>query len=306
MNNDKSCYYEVSRPSSKIFKKWEILNFNYRPQTVKFREEQLNTMMKYSKAVGSGYATANILLKGGYSTGKISTMQTYFHKLKKEHNKVKCVYIQCNNHNSKYKIYTEIHKVLTGIPVINGVHTTQLHNKIIKQIVKKELVLVVGLSEYNSMKNQNEMNNLCNSLLRVTETDKKAQISIIASTSRNDRNDYLLDEELQMIFQHLVIDFPPYTPDEIHEILKNRAEKAFHEGVISDEIIQIITKSTYSKRNLKHGLQLLLEAGHNAEQEQSSTIEKKHLITTNTLEGGGGVLKIENNKSSIKKPLKID
>jgi cell division control protein 6 len=73
----------------------------------------------------------------------------------------------------------------------------------------------------------------------------------------------------------------PYTSDQLFTILKYRAEQAFYEGVVDDEILKFIADYEGSDRggggNARNALEILLKAGDLAEQEGSNRIKIEHV-----------------------------
>jgi cell division control protein 6 len=290
VNNINFSFSGVLKSKDAIFKKRNVLKLSYDSDELSFRDEQLKIMAGVSKGIIKGQAISNMLLQGNISTGKTLTMRKFFELIKKEYSKVECVYIECHDHDTRYKVLIEIYKVLTGTELNNGVSTTILFNEIIKEIIIRNLVLVVGLDECNNMRTQEELNELYYSLLRASEKHKKAQISVIASTSKT--NHYTLNKEVMTVYQPLKIQFPAYTIEEIHSILKKIVDKGLQKGTIKEELIHQVAWCTFAIGDLRYGIEILSQSTELAEQEKSTIIEEKHIINTIQHHTRGGVVGI--------------
>ncbi len=84
-----------------------------------------------------------------------------------------------------------------------------------------------------------------------------------------------LSPQVQSVFLPEEILFQPYSVDEVRDILKYRVRFGFMQGVISDELIDTVTKYTAETGDLRVGINMLKRAGLNAERRASRTITKE-------------------------------
>ena len=63
----------------------------------------------------------------------------------------------------------------------------------------------------------------------------------------------------------------------MYGILKNRCEYGFRPDVISDDLIMEVAKRAYKRRDIRHGITMLRDAGLRADIEGSSIITKDFL-----------------------------
>ena len=108
------------------------------------------------------------------------------------------------------------------------------------------------------------------SLLRMHEGQPGAKVGVITILS-----DLTLDmardlsPQVQSVFLPEEIVFPQYSYEEIKDILKYRVRFGFMQGVISDELIEMIAKYTEDTGDLRVGINMLKRAGLNAERRAS-------------------------------------
>jgi len=116
------------------------------------------------------------------------------------------------------------------------------------------------------------------SLLRMHEVQPGAKVGVITILS-----DLTLDmardltPQVQSVFLPEEIAFPQYSSEEIKDILKYRVRYGFMQGVISDELIDVVTGYTADTGDLRVGINMLKRAGLNAERRASRSISKEDI-----------------------------
>ena len=83
---------------------------------------------------------------------------------------------------------------------------------------------------------------------------------------------YKLDPRLKSRLTPESLEFRPYSKQEIASILQNRINLAFSQGVISKEVLEIISSKTFELKDLRSGLFLLRESGLIAESKSQKQI----------------------------------
>jgi len=72
--------------------------------------------------------------------------------------------------------------------------------------------------------------------------------------------------------------FPPYTADQLFTILKQRAERAFHAGVVDDDVISYCAALAAREHgDARRALDLLRIAGEIAERENANKVSIEHV-----------------------------
>ncbi|MFB6256482.1 MAG: cell division control protein 6, partial [Haloplanus sp.] len=81
-----------------------------------------------------------------------------------------------------------------------------------------------------------------------------------------------LDGRVQSVFRPEEVYFPVYDADEIVDILSERVDRGFHDGVIGASELDRVAELTAESGDLRVGIDLLRRAGLNAEMRASRTI----------------------------------
>jgi len=218
-----------------------------------------------------------MILSGNYGTGKTLTINYIFSQAKKRYPNVKTAHINCKNHKSVYEIYLKIYESLFNRKRgVAGLSTFTIFNRIIKEIVSRNIILLICLDDISSAKSDRDLNNVLYNLLRAHETDKGAKITLFSVT--NDELTLFLDKNVQTVFNGINVNFTNYSYDEIHSILSERCDLGLYDGAISDEIISSIAEYTYNIGDLRKGFDKIYKAGLNAEYAGDYKILKSHFI----------------------------
>ncbi|MCJ7445435.1 MAG: cell division control protein 6, partial [Methanotrichaceae archaeon] len=131
--------------------------------------------------------------------------------------------------------------------------------------------LTVALDDINYLFHEKEIDHVLYSLLRAHETCPGARMGVIAILSEPALK-YIFDPRVSSVFQAEEVVFPLYTGEEIKDILHKRVQLGFYPGVISDEVLEIVTNYTEKSGDLRVGIDLLKRAGLSAERRASRNI----------------------------------
>lgn len=259
-----------------IFKEKEVFTIEYIPETVKYRNTQVEKILYNLKDnLDQQKRPYHMILNGSYGTGKTLTINYIFSQVEKRYPRVKTVHVNCKNYKSQYQIYLKIHeKLFNKRRRVDGLSTFNIFNNIINEIVRRNIILLVALDDISSVKSDRDLNNVLYNLLRASESDKNAKITVFSVT--NDKILLFLDKNVQTVFNGINVNFPNYSYDEIYNILSERCHLGLYNGAVSDEILNDLAKYTYDMGDLRKGFDEIYKAGLNAEYKGSHKILKSH------------------------------
>lgn len=274
--NQKTIWDSIEETQT-IFREKEVFTIEYIPETVNYRRSQIDKMLYNLKDnLDQHKRPYHMILNGSYGTGKTLTINHIFYQVEKRYPCVKTVHVNCKNYKSQYQIYLKIYESLFNKRRrVDGLSTFTIFNNIIKEITRRNIILLVALDDINSAKSDRDLNNVLYNLLRASESDKNAKITVFSVT--NDKIVLFLDKNVQTVFNGINVNFPNYSYNEIHNILSERCQLGFYDGVLSDEILNDLVKYTYDLGDLRKGFDEIYKAGLNAEMEGSHKILKSHL-----------------------------
>ncbi len=257
-----------------IFSREEYFELDYLPENLLHRESQIRSLQFSIAPAMRGATPLNAYCRGAPGTGKTSAVMKVFGELENATQKVVPVYINCQVDSTRYAIFAQIFKKLFGYPPpSSGISFKKLFSQIAKHLVEKKRVLIVALDDFNYLMASKEADEVLYSLLRMHEVQPGAKAGVITILS-----DLTLDmardltPQVQSVFLPEEIVFPQYSLDEIKDILRYRVRYGFMQGVISDELIDAVTKYTSDAGDLRVGINMLKRAGLNAERRASKTV----------------------------------
>lgn len=266
--------FEVKQ--TRVFLNKEVFEFSYVPEIYYYRDPQLNKMITHSNSLNFGIAPQNLMLTGGYATGKTSVLKYYFKALREQFANVICVYINCKLQHTEHQVYGKIYQQIFGKnSTIIGKSSERLLGKVIEHLVENKKVLIVALDDFDNLKNRGSLNKLLYGLLRAHEIAETVQISVFTVSNRGN---LLIDPDVETMFNRIPIFFSQYTESQMYGILKKRCQYGFYPNVISDELIHFIAKNAYDDGDLRYAIRSLSRAGEEAENAGTGKIIKDYLL----------------------------
>lgn len=257
-----------------IFRDEQVFNPNYLPDTLLYRDTELQTLIALLKPGLRGGKPHNTLVIGPPGTGKTTTVHTLFTEIEQASDRMIPVHINCKLSNTKFAVLSEIHKKIFGFrPPETGVPYTRVYAKVMTQLERKGLSLVVALDDIDFLFEQKYANDIMYDILRAYEQFPGVRTGVIAMLSREDFKE-VLATKLYSIFMPQEVSFAPYSSSEVYEILSARATAGFYPGVIAPELVEHIATLTASHGDLRVGITLLSSSGILAERDARRTIER--------------------------------
>ena len=260
-----------------VFRDEHVFEIDYVPETFRHRESQLDSLKYALRPAVRGSRPLNSVVRGPPGTGKTTAVQKLFGELGSETD-VWTVRVNCQVDATRYAVFSRIFEgVFDYEPPSSGVSFKKLFGQITDRLADEEAVLVVALDDVNYLFYENEASDTLYSLLRAHEADGHgetgAKIGVICVSS--DLSLGVIDEldtRVQSVFRPEEVYFPVYDADEIVDILRERAERGFHDGVLGAPELDRVAELTAESGDLRVGIDLLRRAGLNAEMRASRTV----------------------------------
>ncbi|WML66815.1 MAG: ORC1-type DNA replication protein 2 [Methanoregula sp. SKADARSKE-2] len=259
-----------------IFRDPEVLEIDYVPEQFEFRDTQMRELAFQIRPGLRGGRPLNTVCKGLPGTGKTTSVKKLFTEIEETTKKLVPVYINCQIDNTKFAIISQIYKKLAGhLPPASGTSFKQVFDAIARILIKDEIVLLVALDDANYLLYENEINKVLYTLLRSHETYEGTRIGVIIIISDLDIDiSRAVDARVASVFLPTEIDFPPYGDEEVREIMKARARQGLYQGVLSEEMLELVVEQTLKSGDLRVGIDLLKRSALAAESEARRSIER--------------------------------
>jgi len=271
-----------------IFKNKSTLQTNYSPTDIPHREEQIKQIASILAPVLRGEKTSNLFLYGKTGTGKTLAMQYVKEELYKRVKKdtdfnLKIEYLNCKMKkvsDTEYRILAELIKLFGGNVPQTGLPTQAVYSKFIETIDSSKNLIVLILDEIDQTVKKISNDFLYN-LTRLNSELSQSQICIVGISNNITFLDDL-DPRVRSSLSEEEIVFPPYNALQIQDILNQRANIAFKEGVLQDGVISKCAAFAAKEHgDARRALDLLRVAGELAERDNSKKIFVKYIDEAN-------------------------
>jgi len=279
-----------------VFRDEHVFEIDYVPDAFDHRTSQLDSLKYALRPAVRGSRPLNTMIQGPPGTGKTTAVQKLFGELGGEAD-VQTVRVNCQVDSTRYAVFSRLFEgIFDYEPPASGISFKKLFGQLTERLVDDEDVLVVALDDVNYLFYENEASDTLGSLLRAHETHSGVKIGVIIVSS--DLSLDVIDEidtRVQSVFRPEEIYFPRYAVDEIRSILRERADRGFHESVLDDAELERVAELTAASGDLRVGIDLLRRAGLHAEMRASRTIadedieaayeKSKHVHLSRSLRG---------------------
>lgn len=260
------------KPETSIFKDHDVLDEEWTPETIQGRDKEIEKYHEYLQPVINGWKPKNIFLYGKTGVGKTVVTESILEDLAEGAEaydvELTIVMVTCDNQSSSYQAAVKVLNQLLRQRGKKPVPTTGYSQQDIFDKLWSEIDAIGGtvLFVMDEIDNINSPDDILYQIPRARKNNyvENARLGIIAIS-----NDYSFTEDLspkaKSTLRETELHFTAYDAAELEDILQDRAEKAFHEGVIEEGVIQrIAALAAKEAGDARLAMDLLLEAGETA------------------------------------------
>ena len=274
--------------NNNLFKNKMVLQSNYNPGIIPHRDEQIELVASILAPALRGERVSNLFVYGKTGTGKTLSVQHVGNKILEKikelgHDHLRLIYVNCKLKkiaDTEYRILAELIHELGGSVPSTGLPTDQVYSKFIEIIDDKKQMILIILDEIDQAVKKISDNFIYN-LTRLNSALKNAQISIIGISNNVAFMDNL-DPRVRSSLGEEELVFPPYNALQLQDILKERADMAFKEGVLEEGVIaKCAAFAAREHGDARRALDLLRVAGEIAERENNKKILIQHIDSAN-------------------------
>jgi len=285
MNNNKSVLNEIfakALSGSKLFLKREVLSFDYVPDKLLFRENQINLIAESLSPILRGEKPSNLILYGQTGTGKTATAKNVINALRNASDKtaytIKLCYINARITGTEYRLLYELGNELNVNIPFTGLSIAEASSRIINEIKNKELLTIIILDEIDFLVKQHG-DKILYEFTRVGERLPAGSLSIVG-ISNDLRFKEILDPRVISSLSEEEIVFTPYSSTELKLILEERTSIALYPNSVSTGAISLCAGLAGAEHgDARRAVDLLRISGEIAERENSLKIEENHVRT---------------------------
>lgn len=270
-----------------LFKNKNILQSNYNPESILHREKQIKLVASIMAPLLRGERCSNLFLYGKTGTGKTLSVLYVKDEIDKRAKdlgiNLKIRYLNCKLKkvsDTEYRILAELIEQLGESVPATGLPTQEVYSRFIELIDREKQVVVILFDEIDhALKKISD--SFLYTLLRLNSELSQAQISIVGISNDITFLDNI-DPRVRSSLGEEEILFPTYNAIQLQDILKERANLAFKENVVSEGVIaKCSALAAREHGDARRALDLLRIAGELAERDGQKNITEEYLDKAN-------------------------
>ena len=277
---DDDIFEKILRTES-VFKDQSTLNQAWVPkknQKLLARDSEIRKLTAIHRPIidTEGEFSVNTLILGTGGIGKTLTARYFGRKFReavlKRGIKLTIEYYDCLQHRTKSSILRNISEKL-HYSAGHGYSDNEIMEQILKELRKREESLLIILDEIHNL-SSDDILALFNASIGFGE--KNTRFCIIAVTRPADW--YKVDNEKISSRVQDTIRMQHYTREEAFEILRYRRNLAFREGILEDDILELITDIVTENKNMRIGIDIMRACGIRADELGESSITSEMIL----------------------------
>ncbi len=266
-----------------VFKDIGKLSFDYVPDRLPHREEQLHRLQVMFGPVEEGEYSQNAQLVGSIGTGKTVTSRSFCsdisYRAAKSGRKIEWTIVNCRQRNSEISTLLKLINYFDPKFPDRGFSSQELRKVLRRHIEKREAHCIFVLDEVDALI-RSGASDLVYFLSRLAEESDmlKHRVSLIVISQRHIFE--MLDMSAMSTFKRTnVIEFGKYTRKQLFDIVAARAELALVSGAADEELLDLIAESASEWGDARFALELLENAGMLANERMSPKIGAEDVRT---------------------------
>ena len=286
-----SIFIQYVQKRKQLIKNKKVLQTTYLPEELPHRKEQIDRIVSIISIALSGEKPSNIIVYGKTGTGKTAVLNYIGKELRKADPGIeKCyyLYVNCEVVDTAYGILYNIasqfiQDIGKKIP-FTGWSFEKLYEELYTEMENLNRVFVIVLDEVDHMITK-KGDAILYYLAKINEHLSKSKVSLIG-ISNNMKFLELLEPKARSRLGGESMIFPPYSRNQLEDILKNRAQEVFDEGVLEDTVIPVCAAmAAKNEGDARTAIDLLRTAADIAERNGDSVITEAHVKSAkNSLE----------------------
>jgi archaeal cell division control protein 6 len=259
-----SLFKDMLRSDESLFRNDVALDFSFQPKVLKYREKEQRYVAACIRPLLQGRNGKNVFLFGKPGIGKTIAVQKLLEELEAETDDIYCLYLNCWQKNTTFKIVVDLCETL-GYKFTQNKKTEELFKIAANMINKKSAVFV--FDEIDKVEDFDFL------YVALEQIYRKVIVMI------TNHKDFILniEDRIKSRLAPDMLEFLPYDAQETRGILMERKELAFHPTVWEPDAFEKAVAKAVDAGDIRAGLHILKESGLAAEAESSRKVVSKHV-----------------------------
>ncbi|MEM2154451.1 MAG: AAA family ATPase [Nitrososphaeria archaeon] len=274
-----------------LFRDKEKLTPRYIPTNLPHRDSEvsfLNTFFRESLSYPSRSHLKTVQIIGSVGSGKTAVARLFGDRFegeaRRQNVELKHVYINLKLHgDSKVILYRHLIRQVAPEVYSTSLAAEELLYHLIKFLKERRKYVILTFDEIDYYIKHTEDSEIFYDMSRLEEFFEPGETSNflgIIFIARGRDFYKLLDEATLSSLGSIVLEFKPYTYNQLVDILESRVKEAFYPGAAPLEIIEFVADITSKppvRGDVRYALDLLLYSGNLAEYEDYDRILPEHV-----------------------------
>jgi len=266
--------------SSSVIKNVNCLDFDYVPDEILHRDEQLRMLAQMFKPLLSN-VPQNAIIKGSVGTGK-TVMAKKFSKTivdiaRKQGKIIEYIHINCRKRSTDAMALLGVLNHFDPRFPDRGFSVQEMLEILRKQLQKRNAQLLLVLDEVDALLKKSGSNLIYN-LTRFSDeqTTNKTPISLLLISQKDILN--MIDTAALSTFKRSnILQLNKYTRNELYDIVQQRVNLAFHKETVEQDSIELIADIASEWGDARFAIELLWKAGIAADHQHMQTVTPEHV-----------------------------
>ncbi len=203
--------------------------------------------------------------------------------LTKELNRpVKCIYINCQQMDTEYRVMTQIANRLASfteddrLPV-SGLPVDEVHDRLLAKLDETDSLTIIIMDEVDRLVYKSG-DDILYTLTRINEELKRTRVSLIGISNNLQFLEYL-DSRVKSSLGAEELVFNPYNAAQLRDILTRRAEEAFYQGSFDPDVVAHCAAIAANENgDARKALDILRVSAELAERDRSPTLTDLYVL----------------------------
>ena len=266
-----------------IFVEKERLSSNYVPERLLHRDYQLSVLRELLLDAVERRATMlrTVVVIGPTGVGKTSSIVLLHRSFQARGLRYMFAHVNMRiEGETPFQLFSSLYEKLTGVQASRSLGAQELLKEIAGVLRKRDLpaLLVFDEVEFHA---RSSLRSVIYALVRLHEIVAVPVPVSMVFIARSLDWLKLLDSAERSSLGNLIVRYPPYSREQLYDILSYRASESFAKGAIGDDVIRWLAEYTYTymSSDVRRALDTLLYAGILAEQEDSGRVSLRHVVS---------------------------